>query len=949
MASTAMGTTLRQIHRLFDEGSVAFLSDERLLERFAADRDESAFEALVARHGPMVLGVCRSVVKDEHDAEDAFQATFLTLARKAGSLRADPTIGGWLYRVARRVALQASLAVAGRKARESEASEGAKARIKADPAVDEVLPLLHEEIDRLPDRQRLPVVLCYLEELTYEQAARELRWTVPTVRCRLARARERLRTRLALRGVTGATAVLTALLAPRSATAAVPHSWARSAVSAACGSKARASAIVLAEGVVWTVAVTRVKVALAVAAVAVAAATAAALLGVAGPGRSDDKAKMRAPAAAPSPAGSAPGRPGVSPALRNVGEEGETVEVSGTVVDPDGKPFSGAQIVCYNPQADEDYPDPAPLAVRSTTGLDGKFRFLIKEPGLMFVQQQATYPHYMVATLVEGYGPAGATFDTADTARGLTLRLVKDDVPIVGRVLDLEGRPVRDVLVSPVCVFAAEDDSLDGWEAAVAKGKDNPEGCMATLRRSINLTSWRQRLEVKTDADGRFRLKGIGRDRVASLRIEGPTIVNSYANEHARTRPGQDYRVPVEGSGPDGATHLFHGPTSDYVAAPTRPIVGVVRDKDTGAALAGVLVRSDAFAGSEVHGIGHVRTRSDAEGRFRLVGMPGGSGNAIVAEPGPGQPYFGAGVAVPGGNGPAPAVVDISLSRGVLLVRGRLSDKSSGSPVNAKVEYGAFSDNPNVAGIRNLHTKAVTTRDDGSFEVVGLPGRGLLAVRALKDRYLKSQGFDAIPGAKADELFPFDKERFHAFAEINAADATSAVKCDISLDPGRELRGKVLGPDNQPFTGARVVGLNPSTMSPSDVRLTTAEFKAIALDPKHPRTVVFRDTDKKLGASLVLRGDESTPPAVRLEPVATISGRLIDADGNPRSGVRVVCSAFYLSPTLDAQGRFRVENVVPGVTLNMYVMKENRIVEKIVESLMLRPGESRDLGDIASE
>jgi len=235
MASAASGNTLREIDRLFCAGTVAGLSDQQLLERFAATRDEAAFAALVERRGPVVLRVCRSVLKDEHAAEDAFQATFMVLARIAPSLRTRGTLGGWLYRVAYRIAVEASAAAMRRRERERTVMTLAALRGEDLNPWNDWLPVLHEEIDRLPERYRAAIILCDLQELTYEQAAHELRWTMPTLRCRLARARERLRARLIRRGGVGAGAALAALFRPRpaSASAVVPGAWPRATVTVA--------------------------------------------------------------------------------------------------------------------------------------------------------------------------------------------------------------------------------------------------------------------------------------------------------------------------------------------------------------------------------------------------------------------------------------------------------------------------------------------------------------------------------------------------------------------------------------------------------------------------------------------------------------------------------------------------------------------------------------------
>ncbi len=213
--------------------------------RYAALNDGPAFETLVARHGSMVVATCRAILMHEHDVEDAFQATFLVLARKASSVRAADTLGGWLHRVAYRIALQAKNEAMRRKRLESElAAMRISDATHAGSEID-LHSVLHEEIERLPERERLPVVLCDLEGLTYEQAAGRLRCTEQALGYRLARARARLRDRLGRRGVT-ATALGAVMTAPHaSATAALPVAWTRAAVAAATGGPTRATVAAL--------------------------------------------------------------------------------------------------------------------------------------------------------------------------------------------------------------------------------------------------------------------------------------------------------------------------------------------------------------------------------------------------------------------------------------------------------------------------------------------------------------------------------------------------------------------------------------------------------------------------------------------------------------------------------------------------------------------------------
>jgi RNA polymerase sigma factor (sigma-70 family) len=267
MASGPYGAVLQQIHRLFRQGSVGGLSEWQLLDRYVTHHDESAFEALVARHGPMVLGVCRRLLDDPHAVEDAFQATFLVLVRKARSLGERDAIGHWLYGVACRVALHARSEAARRKVLEKPMVSENAVSANSDPSQFEIAALLDDELSRLPAKYRAPVVLCYLEGLTHEEAAHQLQWPVGTVKGRLARARDLLRGRLARRGLTPTAGLLAATLA-RDAAAAVPESLIQTTVQAASrvlaggttGVVVSATVTRLMEGVLSTMFATKVKI-----------------------------------------------------------------------------------------------------------------------------------------------------------------------------------------------------------------------------------------------------------------------------------------------------------------------------------------------------------------------------------------------------------------------------------------------------------------------------------------------------------------------------------------------------------------------------------------------------------------------------------------------------------------------------------------------------------------
>jgi RNA polymerase sigma factor (sigma-70 family) len=263
-----------------DAGTVAGVSDGQLLARFNAHRDElaeMAFTALVRRHGPMVLRVCRQVLGDWHTAEDAFQATFLVLARRAGSISRPELLGHWLYGVALRTAREARVRNERRRRRESPAGEvmsvepiGEGDRPEWPLVSREEFEALHEEVARLPERYRVPVVLCELEGLTYHEAALRLHCPVSTIGVRLKRARERLRLRLTQRGLAPTAGLFGALAGAEAASAWMPSGLVAATARAAtrfAASKAAANGLVstgviaLTEGILRSMALAPLKLA----------------------------------------------------------------------------------------------------------------------------------------------------------------------------------------------------------------------------------------------------------------------------------------------------------------------------------------------------------------------------------------------------------------------------------------------------------------------------------------------------------------------------------------------------------------------------------------------------------------------------------------------------------------------------------------------------------------
>lgn len=292
MTTVRINEAIRRLRGKLAGDERAAATDAALLDRFLVIRDEAAFAEIVRRHGAMVFGVCRRLLRHKHDAEDAFQATFLVLVRKGTALRQVRSIGCWLYGVARRTALEARRAAARRRVKEAGAMAGPAAEETQDGDVRE---MLDAEIERLPDKLRSPLLLCDLEGKTRKEAAHQLGWPEGTVASRLASARKMLAKRLTRRGISLGGTVLALALSDDFASA-VPPDLASSTVRVAAGRALSSSGVsALVKGVVMTMLLKKLKttVMLALMLTALGVGGSVIRLGGWGEARADDGQKPR--------------------------------------------------------------------------------------------------------------------------------------------------------------------------------------------------------------------------------------------------------------------------------------------------------------------------------------------------------------------------------------------------------------------------------------------------------------------------------------------------------------------------------------------------------------------------------------------------------------------------------------------------------------------------------
>jgi hypothetical protein len=662
----------------------------------------------------------------------------------------------------------------------------------------------------------------------------------------------------------------------------------------------------------------------------------------------------------------------------------EAIVFRGRVIDPDGRPFAGARVYLhYFRWENNDRPQP----VRATSEREGRFRFAVAKTDFDRPHTQPWQSARVVA-FAEGYAASGSDSDTYDDDRDLTIRLARDDVPVTGRLTDLEGRPVGGATIRVVAISAPPHGDLAPWIAAVAAREGNVYDLAFRYLKDIR-SPWSDRLPemppTTTAPDGRFTLRDIGRERLADLLIEGPTIRTLEAS--VMTRKGEAVRVPIFGRRKEERYKVYHPARLDLTAPPSRPIEGVVCDRDTGAPIPGVAIRSYRLADLELWNNSLIKATTDAAGRFRMTGMPLGKGNEVVLAPPGDQPYLASRRKLDELTAAGPLRVEFTLKRGV-WIEGRVTDKFTGKPAFSMIRYAAAKDNPYLAeapGFSELETNGdytdiIVTRPDGTYRIAALPGRGVLA--AQNDFTIYAPVDDGSGSLSDSRNYVPHIYQGEPFAAVDIQPGRPAPRCDLALSRARTVDVTVLDPEGRPVSGTYVNGQWPihgwfRPLESARFRVwglippkppTLAGFlKARDLDAmaslvlsEKPRLVVVQHEGRKLAGWSMVTAETKDPVDIRLQPWAAVTGRLVDRAGDPRphepirpqviDRLRLRGDWMEHRPeriVTDGEGRFRVEGLGPGLRYRLALEDVNGVgTLKGPEIAPLKPGETRDLGDV---
>jgi hypothetical protein len=675
------------------------------------------------------------------------------------------------------------------------------------------------------------------------------------------------------------------------------------------------------------------------------------------------------------PAGEAGQSAAASPGAIDPDDPAGAGRYAGRVLGPDGRPLAGARLYLIDAEPIAH----RPLAeLRAVTDASGRFQFSAPDMTDLAFDRLPVRRAGVLLAMADGYGPAWVKTAVNPEATEWALNLVRD-VPIHGRLLDRKGQPLAGVSVRVRDLIVPNLGKLDNF-LNLTRTRDIFHGYGQELYWPSfvpGLTS-----HAVTDQQGRFRLEGLGGERMAILDFQGATIQDSSIT--AMTREAPDSKPEKY---PDQPWRITYGAGFELRLEPGRSIAGIVRDKQTGEPVDNMWVTSAGLQWLTREGRSDYST--DARGRFAIAGFPLElTRHELWAYPQPGSDHFMAMATIP-----IEGDVVIECPRGIPY-RLRLVDET-GAAVEAEVAYYSVFPNPIVYtmfpsnSVQGMYPLSRAKRqDDGTYIGAIIPGPGVVVAKpplkaGYRPAHVDPKAFFA-PGKSdwkpEDENALYgnhtmicithmggpggmNQSEFAAIVLVNPSANSGPLNLAATVVRDRPRQLTVVDPEGKPVIGVRTQR-DPYNMG---APLRSATFPLVGLHPDRLEPILFVHDSRKLVGFLMARGDGDTPYTVRLEPWGTITGRLLDERGQPLAGAHFACYCerafppaddpwhgqiriYPQSSQTDEHGRFTVEPVVPGlgctVVVNRIGMPAGQIAFKDVKVVS---GRTRDLGDIQLE
>jgi len=675
----------------------------------------------------------------------------------------------------------------------------------------------------------------------------------------------------------------------------------------------------------------------------------------------------------------------------------------GRVTDAKGRAVKGAKIYLLNGGGAKDLANHPPNAESSSSGTfqfdwkpkesgdwsAGNGTLLATVDGLGFGSVKAVICE-KTGRLLDSISPTNRMYlewelqsTVEEASKDIVVRGART---IRGRIVDSEGQPVAGATLKPTHIREGRSGDLNEWLRAAKAARAD----YYSVRKHLRTVLHGDQISLvvppaRTDKDGWFELKGMARHQIAELIVQGPGIQTTQLN--LRGDDSETIRLPSSWDDKSLETHEYFTDGFTYLAGPAQSLAGKLTDHSTGEPISGCLIQAERISTQRIGGrlsVGYIQTRTDEKGEFNLSGLPLGECTVVVV-PEADSPYVSLTTKVKANEPGKVTRQDIRLIRGT-MVEGTVTDTRTGKPIRGEIQYVMFADNLHVGGDSRYRLSKLRshyrTDAEGRYRIPALPGPGLVMFMADEHRdYARGGGRDAIEGPWSQpdllDTRPFFEapSNYHYVAKVEPKQGTEKLRLPIQLESGSQLRGKVFGPRGGVLKDYLIFG----TTVPGGWRQhNRQEFELFGFQPDRPQRLIVWDRNNDATGSLLVRDMTDTALEIRLRPAATLTGQLIDEEGQPMPGVQLInalrvnhswgqgtedpqtngrfpdLSEIKRSLVTDKSGRFRITGLVGGLKYSAKATQPDESGERgmqmflgtVFEDVIVEEGQTKDLGRV---